>query len=107
MTDARVVVDNVEARRFELPVEGLVAFSEYQISKDSIVITHTEVPEGLQGQGIGSTLARGVLNIARERGRMVVPVCPFMASYIRSHPEQLDLVSESNRRRLRLGRDDG
>lgn len=107
MTDARAIVDNAEARRFEIPVEGLVAFSEYQISKDSIVITHTEVPEGLQGQGIGSALARGVLEIARERGQMVVPVCPFMASYIRSHPEYLDLVSESNRRRLRLERDDG
>ena len=106
MTDSQPIVDNPDAGRFELTVDGWTAFSEYHMLGRAIVFTHTEVPEELQGQGVGSALARGVLAIARERGQEVVPLCPFIADYIRSHPEYLDLVSEHNRRRLRLERGD-
>lgn len=100
MTELGPVVDNPSASRFELPVDGQVAVAEYQIAGTMIVFTHTEVPPALEGRGVGSALARGALDAARERGLSIFPLCPFMESYVRRHREYLDLVDPSVRRRL-------
>ena len=44
------------------------------------------------GQGIGSQLVRGLLEIARTQGLKVVAKCPFVAGYIAKHPEYADLL---------------
>ncbi|MBI3969168.1 MAG: N-acetyltransferase [Chloroflexi bacterium] len=102
MAELGQVVDNPTASRFELRLGEYVAFAEYERHQDSIVFTHTEVPEELEGQGVGSALARGALEIARERGAPVIPLCPFIAGYLRRHSEYLDLVSAPIRAELRL-----
>ena len=85
------VRDNTERHRFELDADGHVAFSNYKRADGVLTILHTEVPKALEGHGIGSTLARGVLDIARSQGLKVVPVCPFVKSYMDRHPEYADL----------------
>jgi len=35
----------------------------------------------------------GVMDIARERGLKVVPVCPYAAAFIQRHPEFQDLLA--------------
>ena len=62
-----------------------------------IIFLHTSVPPALEGHGIANKLARTALEDARANGLMVVPECPFVASYIRRHQEYLDLVPESER----------
>jgi predicted GNAT family acetyltransferase len=49
-------------------------------------------PTTTEGQGLGSALARGVLDAERSLGEPVVPLCPFMRSYIDRHPGDADLV---------------
>ena len=88
MSDMR---DNPERHRFELDADGHTAFSEYGRAGDVLTIMHTEVPQALAGRGIGSALARGLLDLARARGLKVKPVCPFVAGYIDKHPEYADL----------------
>lgn len=83
--------DNPGSGRFELDAGAGVAFAEYVLQDGVLEIRHTEVPQELEGQGIGSRLARGVLEIARARGLKVVPRCPFVAAYMRRHPEYEDL----------------
>jgi uncharacterized protein len=90
MTDA--VRDNPERHRFELDVDGQVAFSNYSRSGDVLTILHTEVPKALNGRGIGSALVRGELDIARVQGLKVVAKCPFVAAYLDKHPEYADLL---------------
>jgi predicted GNAT family acetyltransferase len=102
MPDPGSVVDNVEEQQFELVVDGRTAFAAYQRDGNVIEFTHTEVPPELQGRGVGSALARGALDAARTEHAEVVPLCPFIASFIRRHPGYLDLVSERNRQRLKL-----
>jgi uncharacterized protein len=87
------VVDKPERHRFELEREGGVAFSAYQRAPGVITVTHTEVPEVFRGQGVGSALARGVLDHVRASGDRLVAQCPFIASYIKSHPEYQDLLA--------------
>jgi predicted GNAT family acetyltransferase len=89
MADVR---DNIERHRFELDAEGHVAFSNYKRDGGTITIMHTEVPKELNGKGIGSALARGLLDIVRAQGLKVVPLCPFVAGYIAKHPEYADLL---------------
>jgi predicted GNAT family acetyltransferase len=86
------VVDRPEKSRFELPVENEVAVAYYRLDGDRITLTHTEVPQHLSGQGIGSRLAKGVFETIRARGQRAVAKCPFMASYATRHPEYAGLL---------------
>ena len=86
------VRDNTERHRFELDAEGRVAFSNYRRAGTTLTVMHTEVPKELNGKGIGSALARGLLDIARAQGLSVIPLCPFLAKYIARHPEYADLL---------------
>lgn len=83
------------ASRFEMTVDGSVAFVEYDLEPGAIVFTHTVVPDELSGRGIGSQLAEHVLGYAREQNLKVVPQCAFIASWIRRHPEYEELVRKS------------
>ena len=85
------VRDNTERHRFELDLDGHTAFSTYRREGSLLTILHTEVPAALNGRGIGSTLVRGLLDIARAQGLKVKPLCPFVASYMDKHPEYADL----------------
>ena len=81
------VSENTERKRFETEVEGKIAFVEYIRAKDAVYLTHTEVPKGLEGKGVGSGLVKGVLKILDEEGAKIAPLCPFVAAYIKRHPE--------------------
>jgi uncharacterized protein len=86
------VRDNRAQGRFELDVEGAVAFANYLLTPSSVVITHTETPRGLRGRGIASELVAGALQLIRADGLKVVAGCGFVADYLRKHPEFADLV---------------
>ena len=95
--------DNPQAHRFELRMNGEVAaLSEYNLLKDAVMLTHTEVLPHFEGQGLGSKLAKSVLAEVRQRGLHVIPMCTFMAGYIRKHPEYLDLVTPEQRLACKL-----
>ncbi|HEX9367138.1 MAG TPA: GNAT family N-acetyltransferase [Vicinamibacterales bacterium] len=84
------VTDNPAARRFELAVDGQVAFLQYERKSDRLVLVHTEVPPALRRRGLGETLVKAALDAARREGLRVVPLCPFVKAYMRKHPEAVD-----------------
>jgi len=74
--------------RFEIEIDGQTAFMEYMISKKNIIyLTHTEVPSSLGGQGVGSALVSKVFDFIQQSGMKMAPLCPFVAAYIKRHPE--------------------
>jgi len=82
------VRNNTARHRFELDVgDGQTAVAYYQLSRDVITFTHTEVPQQLWDRGIGSKVARGAFEYARTQGLKVVAKCPFMSAYVVKHPE--------------------
>jgi len=85
------VRDNKPQRRFELDVEGTVAFANYRLSPDAVIITHTETPRALRGRGIASELVKGALEIIRADGLKVVAGCGFVVDYLQKHPEYADI----------------
>ena len=94
------VVDNKAEQRYEAAVDGELAVVEYQLEGDRIVFTHTEVPTILEGHGLAAKLAQTVLDDARARQLMVVPLCRYIASYIKRHQEYLDVVAPDYRARV-------
>ena len=85
------VRDNTVRHRFELNADGGVAFSNYTRDNGAITFMHTEVPKALQGRGIGSTLVKGALDLARAQGVKVKARCPFVKAWIERHPDYADL----------------
>ena len=87
------LVENAEMHRFELPVGDDLAVSYYQEQDGRIVLLHTEVPQQLSGQGVGSRLIKGALEQARARKLKVASRCPFVGAYLGKHPEFNDLIA--------------
>jgi uncharacterized protein len=83
---ANVVKDNSSASRFELKTEKGTAFINYRRSGDLLTLIHTEVPEALSGQGIGSALVKGALDLVQERGEKIIVQCSFVARFLEKHP---------------------
>ncbi len=85
------VRDNKAQSRFELDVEGTVAFANYRRTPDTVIITHTETPRDLRGRGIASELVRGALELIRADGSKVVAGCGFVVDYLQKNPKFADL----------------
>ena len=95
-SEATIEIENhPEDSRYELRIDGeLAGFAEYQDSaRDGVrTFTHTLVYALFEGRGLASRLARTALDDTRANGLQVVPLCPFIAGYISTHPEYADLV---------------
>jgi predicted GNAT family acetyltransferase len=89
MSDVR---DNKAKSRFELDVEGGIAFANYRLAASAVIITHTETPPALRGRGVASELVHGALELIRADGLKVVAGCGFVVDYLNKHPEFADLV---------------
>jgi uncharacterized protein len=92
---AASVRDNKALGRFELDVEGMVAFANYRLAPSVVIITHTETPRSLRGRGIASELVQGALQLIRAEGSKVVAGCGFVVDYLHKHPEFADLSGSS------------
>jgi uncharacterized protein len=91
-SEARVV-DNPDQLRYELWLgQTRAGFLAYRREPGTVVLIHTEVDPAVEGRGLGSRLVAGALADLRSRRLKVVPLCPFVADYLRRHPEQQDLV---------------
>ncbi len=97
------ISNNEAANRFEAAIAGGTAFLNYRRTPLEIIFTHAEVPVELEGHGIGSKMVLTALEFARQHGLKVVPLCPFVAGYIRRHPDYVDLVRPDYRTRVAQG----
>jgi predicted GNAT family acetyltransferase len=86
------IINNEQRQQFQLEVEGELASLEYRMHEGMIVLMHTEVPATLGGLGIGSALAEYALNYARANHLPAKVYCPFVAAYVKRHPEYEDIV---------------
>jgi predicted GNAT family acetyltransferase len=96
------VVRNEAAGRFEIALDGDVAFAEYRLEPGAVVFPHTVVPEAFAGKGVAGKLAETALGWARAEGRKVKPTCSFFAAYIKRHAEYQDLLADGFREKLGL-----
>ena len=86
--DDAAVVDVPEESRYELRLgDRRIGLAAYRRHDDRIAFTHTEIDSACEGRGFGSRLIRGALDDAREQGLEIVPLCSFVAAFVKRHPE--------------------
>lgn len=97
------VVDDRENGRYELLFDDpdrtgagsrRIGFADYRRDGHLVVVPHLEVSTQYGGRGFAGVLARGLLDAVRTAGEQVTPMCPFLAAYLRRHPEDADLVAD-------------
>ena len=87
------VRDNPTLLRFEIHDDGkLAGFAQYVRRPGRTFFVHTEIDPAFEGRGLGSQLASAALDATRATGERIVPLCPFVASYVERHHEYADLV---------------
>jgi predicted GNAT family acetyltransferase len=78
---------------FTLTVDGHRSVADYLLRGNVMHLVHTEVHPTLQGQGVAARLVKAALAHARAEGWRVNPVCSYVRSYMRRHPETSDLLA--------------
>lgn len=89
-----VVIHNTAVGRFEMDIEGKKALVNYQKrGEDTYNLYHAEVPPEFEGRGYGSRLVKGTLDQIKAEGKKFIPMCPFIAAYVRRHPEYQEFAT--------------
>jgi uncharacterized protein len=86
------VSNNKEQQQFEVHEDGELAVLQYRFHENQIWLMHTEVPEKLEGKGIASALAHYGLEWAKENQIKVKVICPYVAVYLKRHPEYNEII---------------
>jgi predicted GNAT family acetyltransferase len=81
------VANNTAAGSFEIRADGALAELIYRAVGNRLVLMHTEVPEQLEGRGIGGLLVAAAVDDAAARGWTIVPLCPFARAWLERHPD--------------------
>lgn len=89
------ISNNEEQQQFEVNENGFKAFLVYRFFKNNIALMHTEVPGNFEGKGVASSLAKYAFEWAKAHNKKVMVYCPFVAAYIKRHPEYNDLIDNS------------
>ena len=84
---------NEELSQFEMDLGGGKALIGFKKEADGTLnLVHTEVPPEYEGKGVGSKLVKQTLEQIKATDKKIVPSCPFVAAYIKRHPEYESLV---------------
>ena len=95
MSETENLVRNNEAEsQFQWTADGETGVLTYQLKPGSIAFMHTGVPEMLPGQHVARKLAGAGLELARQKGLTVIPLCPALRSPQKASTI-LDLVRKS------------
>jgi uncharacterized protein len=90
----QTVTRNTDHRRFELLTDDKLSIIAYvELDDHTLALVHTEVHPDLEGQGVGSRLVVQVFDYVETNGLKIVPLCPFVAAYIKRHPDWQRIVS--------------
>jgi predicted GNAT family acetyltransferase len=85
---------NAAESRYEMDLPHGRAVVEYTSMPGRMIITHTFVPPEFRGRGIAEKIVRFALDDARARHLRIDPVCSYVASFIRRHPDYRPLLDE-------------
>jgi predicted GNAT family acetyltransferase len=90
--DAVEVRENPDRHRFDILVGGRQAgFSLYTSASDDgadqRIFYHTVIDDDFGGRGLAGALTRGALAATVEQGHRIVPVCPYVARWLRGHDD--------------------
>lgn len=80
--------------RFETWIDNRLSKLDYLLDEHTIVMTHVGVYPEHRGQGVAGKLVEVALKYAKENSLRVIPMCPYVAAYIRRNPQYIDLTKQ-------------
>jgi hypothetical protein len=86
------VTHNEAENRFEVWIDGHLSKLDYIIHGNTIVMTHVGVYPEYRGQGIAAKITQAGLEYAKGKSLRVVPMCSYVAAYIRRNPQYSELI---------------
>ena len=87
--------ENTARGRFELTRDGeLVSFAEFHADGDNVVVPHVETVHAHRGNGYAARLLDGMLDMFREQGRTITPLCSFAAGHVMANPRHRELLAK-------------
>lgn len=86
--------DNGSKGAFYVEVDGrqLAEMTYVWAGATRIIVDHTEVSDELRGMGVGKQLVAAAVDFAREKGIIIMPLCPFAKSVFERVPEFRDVL---------------
>lgn len=88
------VKHNAEENRFEVWIEGELSKLDYSETEGTILMTHVGVNPAHRGAGVAGRITEVALAYAREKSLRVVPICSYVAAYIRRNPQYVELTRQ-------------
>jgi len=87
------IVHDQPEQRFLAQTEKGTAILAYDRPGNGVMdIYSTFVPPAARGRGIAARLVEAAVAHARAEGYRIVPSCSYVATWLRAHPEQADLI---------------
>ena len=88
------ITHNPAENRFETWIDGRLSKLDYIEDGDTIVMTHVGVHPDHRGFGVAGRITEAALAYARCKSLRVIPMCSYVASYIRRHPQYSELTKQ-------------
>ena len=88
------VAHNETEERFETWIDGQLSKLDYMQDGNTMVITHVGVHPEHRGQGVAGKITEAALEYAKQKSYRVIPMCPYVATYIRRNPQYLELTKQ-------------
>ena len=86
------VILNENENRFELMYNDDIAYIDYRWYNNTLILLYIFVPVPFRGKGLSVKLIEYALQYARQKEVKIKVFCPYIAKYIRLHPEHADLL---------------
>jgi predicted GNAT family acetyltransferase len=86
---------NTDESRFEAWIDDqYVGEATYALAGDVAVFDHTYVDPAYRSSGVAGRLVKHGFDEVRARGEWRIrPLCPFVVSWVKLHPEYQDLIA--------------
>lgn len=88
------VIHSPSKNRFETWIDNQLSKLDYLLDEETIVMTHVGVYPEHRGQGVAGKLTEVALQYAKENSLRVIPMCPYIAAFIRRHPQYIELTRQ-------------
>ncbi len=86
------LVRNEISNQYEFDLGNEKAILKYIPDGSVLTLVHTGVPEDRENQGIAHDLVQQSLDDIRQRQEKIIPLCPFVTSFIERNPQYEDLI---------------
>ncbi|WP_117233091.1 GNAT family N-acetyltransferase [Vibrio maerlii] len=88
------VTHDTELQQYRVHLQqDYYALVKYHMEGSVMAITHTRVPDELQGKGYGKVMMETVLPLIEKDGYKINPVCPYVAHYLNKYHQYSHLLT--------------